>query len=135
MAYRTADDVESAFYAAFAECDLEAMRSLWAEDETICMHPGGMPLVGYERVMRSWEHIFAGAAMPSLQFDVIRRIAGNELSVHVVEERIYTPGRREAAARVLATNVYRQSENGWLMVSHQGVLMVDGGSAARPRLQ
>ena len=41
MAYRTADDV-------VAECDLEAMRSLWAEDETICMHPGGMPLFGWK---------------------------------------------------------------------------------------
>ena len=135
MAYRTADDIEAAFYRAFAMCDLESMQRLWAVDEATCAHPGGMPLVGYERVMSGWEHIFAGAAMPSLQFDVIRRITSKEFSVHFVEERIHTPGKRGAVAKVLATNVYRQRKDGWLMVFHQGVLMRDDGPAAKPTLQ
>jgi ketosteroid isomerase-like protein len=135
MSWDTADAAQAAFYAAFAACDLEAMRSLWMKDEALCMHPGAVPLVSYEAVMRSWEHIFADAVMPSLHFQVIRRIEGGDLAVHVVEEQIGAPDGSGSAAIVLATNVYRRTDKGWLMASHQGVLMSAGQAQENPTLQ
>ena len=131
MAFETAEEVEAAFYAAFTACDVEAMGRLWAKHDAVCIHPGAVPLLGHDAVMRSWEHIFAGALEPSIRVQAIRRIAGKDLAVHMVEEQIATPGDSSVAAVVLATNVYHRSEAGWLMVSHQGVLMTGNSQSGR----
>ena len=130
MAFHTAEAVEAAFYQAFAECDSDAMRTLWAEGEVVCMHPGALPLLSHESVMRSWEHMFTGARMPALSTRLIKRIATDDMALHLVEERVGEP-----AAIVLATNVYRQIGGSWLMVSHQGVLMSSGRAPDKRTLQ
>ena len=49
-----------AFYAAFAERDLEAMGELWASDADVaCMHPGWPVLEGRDAVMESWSRILS----------------------------------------------------------------------------
>lgn len=131
MAYQSAEEVEVAFYAAFAACDVEAMARLWAQEDVICTHPGAVPLLGHDAVMRSWEHIFSGALEPSIEVHPIRRIVGKDLAVHIVEEKIATPEDPSAAAIVMATNIYRRSEAGWSMVSHQGVLMTGASRSGR----
>ena len=135
MTHLTADSAEAAFYAAFADCDLQSMAQVWSREEAICIHPGAVPLVGYEAVMRSWGHILTDAASPSLLFNVLRRITSGELAVHIVEERIAPPDDPSGTAIVLATNVYRRGLSEWLMVSHQGVLMSTGDVPPKPTLQ
>jgi len=134
MAFQSAEEVEAAFYDAFAACDVGAMGRLWIQEDAVCIHPGAVPLLGREAVMRSWEHIFAGAAGPSIKVQAIRRIAGKDLAIHIVEEQIAAPEDPSANAIVLATNVYRCTETGWLMASHQGVLMT-GASGTGQTLQ
>ena len=118
--FASADEVEAAFYAAFNRCDREAMADLWADDEVVCIHPGSQAIVGYEAVIRSWSYIFTHAELPDIQVHIVKRAVTEALVVHVVEERILTG---EAIATVLATNVYKKYEEGWLMVEHHGSVM------------
>ena len=123
MSYQSADEAEAAFYAAFAACDIDAMRAVWGSDDVMCLHPGAIPLLSHESVMRSWEGIFTNAEKPALNVNVIRKVSGEDMAVHLVEEQLGPAGGSAAAAIVLATNVYRRSDTGWLLISHQGVLM------------
>lgn len=115
------DDAEAAFYLAFRQCDPNAMQAVWANDKVVCVHPGSAAIIGYEAVLRSWQHIFANAALPHLQTKVMHRIANDNLAIHVVEEQIATGDN--TSARVLATNVYRKQDGRWLMVEHHGSLI------------
>jgi len=85
----------------------------------ICIHPGSTALVGREVVMRSWSNILTGAEPPTLKVEVLNRIAGDELAVHVVEEHISSvTGSPEPTSVVLATNVYCLETDGWRLLEH-----------------
>ena len=132
--FSSADEVEAAFYAAFGRCDLLAMRSLWAREDAVCVHPGAAPIKGYEAILKSWEHIFSGAEPPKIRINVIQRILGEVLAVHMLEEYIGPPGVPRQEVVVFATNVYRREGQGWLMTAHNGsVLRVP--QVAGPTLQ
>jgi ketosteroid isomerase-like protein len=120
----TPDDAEAAFYSAFAGTDLGAMAQVWhTGDEARCIHPGGDLLIGTGAVLASWRQIFAGAAAPTVRHRVLHRAGTGDLRVHLVEERI---GPQDADSddltRVLATNVYRRTNDGWRMVLHHATL-------------
>ena len=114
----TPDTTETAFYAAFMQCDLAAMERLWADDDVICVHPGWHALIGHAEVVRGWAQIFAGSELPDLQVNVISKSISDTLAVHVMEEYIST-GENQSAV-VLATNVYRKYGDDWRMVQHHG---------------
>jgi ketosteroid isomerase-like protein len=88
VSFATPEDAEVAFYAAFERGDVEAMMTVWAEDDQaiVCVHPLGPVLAGREAVKQSWQTIFARS-----------------------------PGRRHT---VIATNAYRFTATGWRMVLH-----------------
>jgi len=125
--FSTPEAAETAFYKAFADCDLQAMDAVWAEAEVICIHPGSTALLGREAVMRSWINILTQAEPPNLHIEVLSRTVANELAVHMVEEHI-TPvtGSPESTSVVLATNVYCLETNGWRLLEHHS-------SIPRPR--
>lgn len=117
--FSTPDDVETAFYTAFVDCDVQAMDAIWADGDVICIHPGSSALVGHDMVMRSWLNILTHAEPPNIHIEVLDRYVGTDLAVHVVEEHIRsasgTPG---STAVVVATNIYRREENGWHIYEH-----------------
>ena len=117
-AYASADEVEAAFYIAFSHCDLQAMQTLWARDDAVCVHPGAEPIKDYEDILSSWESIFSGAEAPHVRINVIHRISSDDLVVHMVEEYIGALGVTGQWAMVFATNIYRRDGRGWLMVAH-----------------
>jgi ketosteroid isomerase-like protein len=121
--YASADDVEAAFYTAFTRCDLDTMQTLWTRDGAVCVHPGAAPIKGYEDILRSWQLIFSDAERPNVRINVIQRIAGDDLVVHMLEEHISSPGVPWQGAVVFATNIYRRDGQGWLMVAHNASAM------------
>ena len=116
--FATSQQAETAFYHAFSGCDTESMTALWAQDEVICVHPGSTAIHGHDAVVRSWGYIFSGAEPPDIQVRLVSAISNETLAVHVVEEHISTGGASSAV--LLATNVYRRYDTGWLMVEHHG---------------
>jgi ketosteroid isomerase-like protein len=116
---------ERAFYAAFAACDVEAMRLVWADsEETLCVHPGGPLLRGKDAVMQSWAEILGGASAPEVSHREIQRVAAGDLVIHTVEESIRPGDSDDPPTRIIATNVYRRTPAGWRMLAHHASLPV-----------
>ena len=60
----SATDIERAFYDALQKADLDKLMACWAdEDEIVCVHPGGVRLVGALEIRKSFESIFSGGSM------------------------------------------------------------------------
>ena len=58
--------VNEEFYRAFEAADLDAMRDLWVDDgETLCVHPGALPVRGTSAINRSWALIMANTPTSS----------------------------------------------------------------------
>ena len=129
--FPTAQDAENAFYEALERADLEAMMSVWAEDEDIvCVHPTGPRLAGQEQVRESWAQIFSGGARARVHVTRQLVITGMMMAIHSVQENFIVEGdaRAEASGRpqgrdsrpapIVATNIYQRSASGWRMVLH-----------------
>lgn len=116
--FDTPDAVEIAFYDAFINCDLEAMKTLWAREDVVCVHPGSSAIVGYEAIMSSWEYILDDSLLPDIEVNVLKQTVTEEMAVFVVEEYIATS--ETTAVVILATNVYQKFEQGWLITEHHG---------------
>jgi ketosteroid isomerase-like protein len=117
--FATPQDAEAAFYEAFMKQDLEAMMSVWADDDEVyCVHPQGPRVTGVAQVRESWRQVFASAQ--SLRFQVREQhlLQAMMVSIHSVYERITLAGDDRARRCVVATNIYMRTERGWRMMAH-----------------
>jgi len=124
--------VETAFYDAFRRLDTDRMRALWIDDESAaCVHPGGDLLQGRIAVMESWAEIFRAAQPPDVGFTVLSADVRDDLAIHLVREHVASADGQHA--RVIATNVYRRTDNGWRMQLHHASLpLIEKGTARQP---
>jgi uncharacterized protein (TIGR02246 family) len=117
--YATPQDAEAAFYEAIEKSDLEAMMSVWSDDDDIvCVHPGGARLAGVAQVRESWRQIFAGGQTLRFRLRDPQSLNGMTLAVHSVYEQIAVAGEVRTPNPMIATNIYMRTENGWRMVVH-----------------
>jgi ketosteroid isomerase-like protein len=117
--FTSPQEVEAAFYEALARGDLEAMMTVWSEDEeVVCIHPGGPRLAGYALVREGWRRIFEGGARLRVQLLALSTVHGPFSAVHSLIEQIGAAGRKQLAAPVVATNVYVRGALGWRMIVH-----------------
>ena len=120
--FTSPDEAEAAFYAAFEAADPDAMMAVWAADDigVECVHPMSARLVSRAEVESSWRGIFSNGSTLRFEISDVRRMEVGDLSVHIVHENIrYGPDATQRS-RVIATNVYRNTGKGWLMVLHHG---------------
>ena len=117
--YASAQEAEAAFYDAFGKNDLEALMSVWADDDEIyCVHPGGARISGVEKVRESWRRLFTNGQTLSFQLRARHEIHGMMVAVHSVYEHITVAGQGPARNPMLATNIYLRTDRGWCMVAH-----------------
>jgi uncharacterized protein (TIGR02246 family) len=126
--FKTPEEADAVFYEAFKHCDAEVMAALWTDTDAVCVHPGAGALVNHDAIIRSWTNIFSNNHQTEINHTVINRVVSNDLAVYVVAEEILDSGT--VTAIVLATNVYRKFDNGWLMIEHHASLVHN-----RPREQ
>ena len=134
-----AEQANVAFYSAFENADLDAMRDLWLEDaETLCVHPGAMPVRGTPAISRSWALIMANT--PYIQFfltDVEVSVLGSESSGGSViasvtcTENVLTGDERTGpdafgGAKAVATNVFVHMADGWRLWIHHASPVMSG---------
>ncbi|MFT3719100.1 YybH family protein [Pseudorhodoferax sp.] len=127
----SADDTEAAFYDAMQHGDVEAMMACWAdEDDIVCVHPDGPRLAGGPAIRAAYEALFAAGPV-RVSAHRLRRIESLTCVVHGVVERIEVlTDQGPRAARILATNVYHKTAQGWrLVVHHTSVDRVGHGDA------
>ncbi|MGD9943707.1 MAG: SgcJ/EcaC family oxidoreductase [Burkholderiaceae bacterium] len=118
--FTTAEAVEEAFYDAMQRADLEAMMTLWADDEeVVCVHPGGGRLVGLEAIRSAWGAIFHNGGVDARPTSV-RTYTGAVTAIHSVVEQVLITGRsgRSEVAECIATNVYVKHASGWRILVH-----------------
>ena len=122
MSYFThsAEEAESAFYAAFEHLDIELMRAIWMKtDDIFCIHPGGPIQTGYETVLKQWSFILNDHQSPEISYKVISTLQNEDSSIHLVEETI---GSDENQVKILASNTYFKTDQGWRLFSHHASL-------------
>ena len=117
--FATAEEAELAFYDALERADLPRLMQVWADDEEIvCVHPGGLRVVGLHAVKDSWQEILANGGLtirPSVPI-VMHSMMG---TVHSLVEQIIIHGTDTSeVAHCYATNIYHKGPTGWRLVMH-----------------
>jgi len=115
----SSDETESAFYEALQRGDIDLLMSCWAdEDDIVCVHPGGLRVMGAAAIRASFEAIFANGVLP-VQPARVRRLETPGCAVHSVLERIdANTAEGNQTAWVLTTNVYLKTALGWRLAAH-----------------
>ena len=118
------------FYAAFESGDLDAMTSIWLDDEqALCVHPGALPVRGTGAINRSWALIMANT--PYIQFfltDVEISLRGDVASVTCTENVLTADEHSDdgsfSGAKAVATNVFVRTGETWrLWIHHASPVM------------
>jgi uncharacterized protein (TIGR02246 family) len=117
--YDTPLDAEAAFYEAFESKDVDAMMSVWANSsDVVCIHPMGPNLSGSDSVRDSWQTLFDNGPNLTFNVDTIQYVEDDNTAVHVVRQNITVNDDAHNMPVIIATNVYRKSDDGWQMVLH-----------------
>ncbi len=111
-----------AFYDAFGDRDLKVMTSLWWQGSTsLCIHPGGGVILGWEEIKASWDAIFRNTDALEIDVEIVKAEVDNSLAYVVVREIVLqaSSGRR-MKAQSIATNVFQKMAQKWYLVQHHG---------------
>ncbi len=123
--------VNSAFYRAFSEKNLEKMKQVWtkADGSAICIHPSHKPMVGKKAIFHGWKRMF-DATEGSFQRNwmepnAIRISVRGGTAIVTCDEHVYARrfirGRKrqtELINQLTATNIFRKVAGNWTMVYH-----------------
>jgi ketosteroid isomerase-like protein len=117
--FATALDAEAAFYEALERGDLEAMMSVWAEDEEIvCVLPAGPRLTGYMTVREAWRRLFESGPRLHLRVSQQSVTLNPFTAVHNNVEELTVAGEERSSASIVATNIYVRGPLGWRLIVH-----------------
>jgi ketosteroid isomerase-like protein len=113
------------FYRAFESLHIDQMSAMWVHAARArCVHPGWDVLEGWEAIRQSWEVIFANTNyMRFVITDVSVQIDGQIAWVTCVENLSDTPDTLQIT-RLLATNIYEQTDEGWHIVHHHASVVL-----------
>ncbi len=133
----------AALYAALEAGDLDALTDVWvsgadADDVSgaVCVHPGWPALRGRASVLRSYALIMAHTEY--IQFfltDVTVELLG-DVALVTCTENILSGGEAEeegelgplVGGRVVSTNLFRRTGDGWRLWSHHGSPVLTSGA-------
>lgn len=131
-----------ALYEALENGDLEAVESAWlgaaeADDKggVVCVHPGWPVLRGRAQVTRSYMLIMMNTEY--IQFfltDVEAEVQG-DVALVTCTENILSGGEAEeegelgplVGGKVVSTNLFRRTPDGWKLWSHHGSPVLTSG--------
>ncbi|HQR03801.1 MAG: nuclear transport factor 2 family protein [Proteobacteria bacterium] len=118
--FATPQDVEAAFYEALEKADLEAMMTVWCEDEEVaCIYPGGPRMTGYAAVREIWRRGFENRPRFHIRTTLLSTVENPFTTVHTVVEYFSIESEPRQAALIAATNIYIRGAQGWrLAVRH-----------------
>lgn len=112
----------TAFYNAFSQKDISSMSRLWWQGSTsLCVHPGGQILMGWESIRASWEAIFLNTEFLEIETEIIKLEVDQALAYVIVGETVLQSVRgRKLKAQSIATNLLQKMAQKWYLVSHHG---------------
>ncbi|MCH8312098.1 MAG: nuclear transport factor 2 family protein [Nitrospinae bacterium] len=113
-------NVNENFYQAFNRGDLNLMKSVWAQnDSVVCIHPGWEVLRGFDVIIQSWEKIFVGSENLEIKLSEIK-VSGDGGMVWVsCQENLFAMSMSGVqVSKVHATNLFEKVRDQWKMVLH-----------------
>lgn len=117
--FPTPQDAEAAFYDAIERSDLEALMTVWSEDEEIiCVHPGGPRITGYGAVRDAWRRIFEGGVKFRIRLSDPTAVQTPFAAMHTAIEHVSVRDDESQRAPVVVTNVFVRGALGWRLVLH-----------------
>lgn len=132
--FASPQDAEAAFYEALENCDIEAMMSVWAEDEeVVCVHPGGPRLVGYATIREAWQNVFANGTRLRVRLSQQTTVSTPFAMISMLLEHFATADNENLNAPVAATNIFVRGVLGWRMVAHHASPVPPSSIAEAPR--
>ena len=113
-------DTNENFYQAFNRGDLDLMKSVWAQnDSVVCIHPGWEVLRGFDVIIESWEKIFVGSENLEIKLsDIIVTGDGPMVWVSCQENLFAMSMSGVQVSKVHATNLFEKVGDQWKMVLH-----------------
>ncbi|TAM86465.1 MAG: DUF4440 domain-containing protein [Candidimonas sp.] len=115
--FTTPEEAESTFYEASRLADLALMMQVWSEDDdVVCIHPGGIRLIGRAAIQSSWGQIFNNGPLTIRPLRPVV-IPGVMSSAHVLIEHVsaITPDGIQTA-NCYATNLFHKGPAGWRLI-------------------
>lgn len=111
-----------AFYDAFSQKKIEQMNLLWWQGSTsLCIHPGGQILTGWDTIQASWKSIFQNTDSLEIDIEVIKVEVDRSLAHVVLLETVLQSSRgRSFKAQSTATNLFQKMAQKWYLVHHHG---------------
>ncbi len=108
------------FYRAFNSQDLDLMREIWWNDNSVlCVHPGWQALNGWDSIIRSWNDIFENTDNLEIKLSDTNVIASKDLAWVTCHENLFIITENGVStSRVFATNLFKNVGEDWKMVSH-----------------
>jgi ketosteroid isomerase-like protein len=131
---REVEAVNATFYEAFESADLDTMQDLWLDDpDSLCVHPGALPVRGTGAINRSWALIMANT--PYIQFfltdvevSVLEGVASVTCTENVLTGDESTGPDAFGGAKAVATNVFVRTPEGWRLWIHHASPVLSPGS-------
>lgn len=113
-------DTNENFYQAFNRADLNLMKSVWAEKDSVaCIHPGWEVLRGFEVIIESWEKIFVGSENLEIKLSDIKVIGDGGMVWVSCQENLFAMSMSGVqVSKVHATNLFEKVGDQWKMVLH-----------------
>ncbi len=114
--------INTEFYHAFENLSIERMEGLWKhEDNVVCIHPGWDLFTGWLAIRESWITIFRNTEMIKFIITNTKVRVFDNIAAVVCLENIETLVNGEIVRLgVIATNIFEQMENQWLLIHHHG---------------
>jgi ketosteroid isomerase-like protein len=108
------------FYRALEGLDLAGMDEVWHHGADVrCIHPGWDALLGWDAVRASFDQIFTSTRwIRVIPTDVRLQVIGDVGLVACSENITATQDDDVGVAVAQATNVFRQTAQGWRMILH-----------------
>lgn len=115
-------EANAAFYKAFEGLDIHAFRQLnMASKGDVCVHPGWRPLSGWADIEHSWVGIFEHTTYMQIVPSEVNAQLHGEVGWISCFENIYSfVGVERMLGQVVATNIFKWTEDGWKLVLHHG---------------
>ena len=115
-------EVNEAFYRAFEKKDITLMNQTWWQGEgSICIHPGGNVIKGWDNIRSSWEKIFQNTDYLEINTEVVTTEVDYAVAYVVVIENVMQVRKgRKLQAESLATNTFRKMAQKWYLIHHHG---------------
>lgn len=139
----------SAFYRAFSDKDLLAMKESWLQNENVeLIQPDdGSPIRGYTKVQKYFQDLFnlddnLAVRLNTIQPTNIRLNVKGTTAWVTCDEELYAPkfvrglgSTRKLVGKLTATNLFRKVGGSWLLAHHHATWLAEEYHKARDDLR